>query len=177
MRRPGVVRVLGEGAIDLGTGGSWLSILRERHAMMGREPPIVPVARGKPVQQVQERAFLPGAAGTANEAVGERGGAEYQGVAWPGVQVRGQRGERGFGVARASKSKNAIWLASRADRPGLRELAAAIDARAAAASPRSSSICALAAWARAKPGSAAIARSNPSIAPGYMVSFAAQPST
>jgi hypothetical protein len=55
--------------------------------------------------------------------------------------------------------------------------AAAIDARAAAASPRSSSACALAAWARANPGSAAMARSNASNAPGYMVSFASQPST
>jgi hypothetical protein len=51
-------------------------------------------------------------------------------------------------------------------------LAAAIDARAAAASPRSSSTCALAAWASPKPGSAAIARSNASIAPGYIVNFA-----
>ena len=42
---------------------------------------------------------------------------------------------------------NAICLASLAGRPGVRELAAAIDARAAAASPRSSSRCALAAWA------------------------------
>ena len=49
--------------------------------------------------------------------------------------------------------------------------------RAIAASPRSSSTCALAAWARAKPGSAAMARSNSSIAPGYMVSFASQPCT
>jgi len=52
------------------------------------------------------------------------------------------------------------------------ELAAASDAQAAAPFPRSNSTCALAAWASAKPGSAAIARSNPSIAPGYIVSFA-----
>jgi hypothetical protein len=75
-----------------------------------------------------------------------------------------------------SKSKNAMWLASRADKPAMRELAAAMDVRAAA-SPRSSSARALAAWARAKPGSAAMARSKASIAPGYMVSFASQPST
>src|SRR5579863_4450515 len=76
VRRPRVLRVLGEGSIDLWAGGIVLSVLRERHAVMGGEPPIVAVARGKPVQQVQERAFLPGAAGTANQAVGERGGAE-----------------------------------------------------------------------------------------------------
>ncbi len=100
VRRPGVVWVLGEGSIDLWAGGIPLSILRERHAVMGREPPIVAVAWGKPVQQIQQRAFLPGAAGTADQAVGERGGAEHQGVARPGVQMSRQSGKCGFGVAR-----------------------------------------------------------------------------
>src|SRR5437764_15439044 len=100
MRRPGVVRVLGEGSIDLWASRLSLSIFRERHAMMGREPPIVAIARRKAVEQLEQRAFLPGAAGTTDQAVGKRGGAEYQGVAWPGVQVRTQCGKCGFGVAR-----------------------------------------------------------------------------
>ena len=85
---PGVVRVLRERSIDLRASGVSLSILGERHAVMGREPPIVTVARGKPVQQVQQRALLPGAAGTADQAVGERGGAKHHHVSWPPVQVR-----------------------------------------------------------------------------------------
>ena len=67
--------------------------------------------------------------------------------------------------------------ASRADKPAVRELATATDARAAAVCPRSSNVCALAAWASAKLGSAATARSNAPIVPGYIVSFASQPST
>ena len=76
-----------------------------------------------------------------------------------------------------SKSKNATWLTSRSNKPAVREFAAAIDARAVETSPRSSSACALAVWASAKAGSAAMARSNASIAPGYMVSLASQPWT
>jgi hypothetical protein len=52
VRRPGVVRVLEERPVDLWARGIPLSILRERHAMMGREPPIIAVARGKSVEQV-----------------------------------------------------------------------------------------------------------------------------
>jgi hypothetical protein len=50
VRRPGVLRVLGEGSFDLWASGIPLSILRERHPMMGREPPIVAVAGRKLVR-------------------------------------------------------------------------------------------------------------------------------
>jgi hypothetical protein len=76
--------------------------------VVGREPPVVAVVRGKPVQQVQQvqqRALLPGAAGTADQAVGERGRAEHDCVARPGVQMCGQRGERGLGVARHEQAE------------------------------------------------------------------------
>src|SRR5437763_6682535 len=76
MRCPGVLGALSEGSFDLWTGGISLSILRQRHAVMGHEPPIVAVTRGKPVEQLQQRALLPGPAGTADQAVGEGGGAE-----------------------------------------------------------------------------------------------------
>ena len=59
-----------------------------------------------------------------------------------------------------------MWLASRAGRPAATLLAASRDARAATTLPSLSSICALPAWASAKPGSAAMARSKASIAPG-----------
>src|SRR5271169_3122927 len=72
MRRPGVLGVLGEGTIDLRAGSLSLSIFRERHTMVGREPPIIAIARCKPVEQLQQHTFLPGTAGTANQAVGER---------------------------------------------------------------------------------------------------------
>src|SRR5881398_2243599 len=61
VRYPRVARVLRKGSSDLRAGGIPLAILRQRHAMMGREPPIIAIARGKPVQEVQQRAFLPGA--------------------------------------------------------------------------------------------------------------------
>src|SRR5436305_12698509 len=89
---PGVARVLGEGSLDFWAGGISLSILRERHPMMGREPPIIAVARGQSVQQVQQRVFLPNATGTADQAIGECGGSEHKSIARPGVQVRVLRG-------------------------------------------------------------------------------------
>ena len=50
--------------------------------MMGREPPIIAVAPGKPVQQIQQHSLLPGTAGTAeDQAIGERCRAEHQRVA------------------------------------------------------------------------------------------------
>jgi hypothetical protein len=61
VRRPWVGRVLHQGSVELRAGGIVLSVLRERHVMMGREPPIVAVARGEAIQQVQQCALLPGA--------------------------------------------------------------------------------------------------------------------
>src|SRR6266700_1102965 len=61
VRRPRVVRITPQRSIDLRTRGSVLAVLRQRYAVMRREPPIVAVVRGKPNQQVQQRAFLPGA--------------------------------------------------------------------------------------------------------------------
>src|SRR5262249_16946034 len=51
VRSPRVVRVLRERAVDLRMGGGVLSVLRERHAMMGGEPPIVAIAWGKTIQK------------------------------------------------------------------------------------------------------------------------------
>ena len=99
MRRPGVVRVLCEGSIDLWAGGIPLTVLRQRHSVMRGEPPVVAVARREPVQQRQQHALLPGPAGTADQAVGECGGAEHHGVARPGVQMRIHCGKCGFAVA------------------------------------------------------------------------------
>ena len=152
MRRPWIFRVLGEGALDLRAGSVALSVFRQRHAVMGSEPPIIAVARGQPVQQFQQHAFLPGAAGTADQPVGEGSGAKHHGVARPTFKCTSNAESAASASPATSKSKKAIWLASRADRSAARELAAAIDARAAAASPRSSSACALAAWASAKSG-------------------------
>jgi len=70
--------------------------------------------------------------------------------------------------------KMAIWLASRAERPAARELAAAVDARAAAASPRSSSACP-GGMGEGNPGSAAMARIKRLIRRMH-VSFASHPS-
>ena len=99
MRSPGVVQILPERSIDLRLCGSVLAVLRQRHAVMRGEPPIVAVVRGKPNQQVQQGAFLPGATGTADQAVGEGGGAEHHCVARPRIEVRGQRGQRTLGIA------------------------------------------------------------------------------
>ena len=104
MRSPGVLGVLGEGSFDLWAGGLSLSILRKRHAMMGREPPIVAITRGEPLQQVEERPFLPGAAGVADQAVGERRSAEHQDIA-PGIQVRRQCGKRRFGITHGKQAE------------------------------------------------------------------------
>jgi hypothetical protein len=145
----------GERSLDLWVGGVSLAVFGESHPVVGREPPIIAPARGKPVQQFQQRSFLPWTAGIADQAVGERSGGEDDRI----------------GIARhqqAEKCDMALFPLIQAE---------AIDARASAASPRSNSACALAAWARAKPGSAVIARSKASIAPGYMVSFASRPST
>jgi len=128
------------------------------------------------VQQLQEHAFLPGAAGIADQAVGKCSGGENQNVAWPGPQVGEQRGKRSFRLTRHKQVEKCDMAGFPGGQTGGEELAEAVDARAAAASPRSKSACALAAWASAKRGSAAMARSNASIAPGYMVSFASQPS-
>ena len=177
MRRPRVCRVLGEGAIDLWAGGIALSVPRERRPVMGGEPPLVAVARGKPVQQLQQRALLPGAAGAADQAVGERVVASTTASRGQASRCARTAESAPSTLPAASNPKNATCLASRSDRPAVREAGDAIDARAAAASPPSSNACALAVRARAKRGSAAMARSSASIAPGYMVSFASQPST
>src|SRR4051812_43912990 len=100
MRRPGVLRILRERAIDLWAGGIALTVLRKRHAVMGGEPPIVAIARGKPVEQVEQSAFLPDAPGAADQAVGEGGGGKGHRVARPGLQMREQSGKRGRGIAR-----------------------------------------------------------------------------
>jgi hypothetical protein len=72
VRGPGVFGVLGRLS---------LSILRERHPVMGRKPPVVAVDGRKVFQQVQQSAFLPCAAGTADQAVGERSGGQHHGIA------------------------------------------------------------------------------------------------
>ena len=69
-----------------GLAASSLSVLRQRHPVMRREPPIIAVARRKLVQQFQQHALLPGAAGAADQAVGECGGGEHHGIARPGIQ-------------------------------------------------------------------------------------------
>src|SRR4029077_18777159 len=84
---PGIFRVLGERSFDLWAGGMALSILRERHAVMGCEPPVVVPARREVFQQLQQRALLPGAAGIADQAVGECCAPESQGAARRGVRV------------------------------------------------------------------------------------------
>src|SRR5262249_37088151 len=162
---PGVSGALSEGAFDLWPGGLSLPVLREGHPVVRGEPPVIAVARGELVEQVEQRPLLPGAARAADQAVGEGGGAEQQGVARAAVQGGGSgTGARGAAARPArSRPKRATCPPPRVARPATSESASAIERRAAAASPRSSSVCALAAWGSAKPGSAAIARSNASI--------------
>src|SRR5690348_13514462 len=99
VRCPRVLGILRQGSFDLWPGGISLSILRERHAMMSREPPIVAVGRGKIVQQVEERALLPGSTGIADQAVGESGGGEDYCISRPGVHMREHCGKCSLGVA------------------------------------------------------------------------------
>ena len=98
-------------------------------------------------------------------------------VARPGVQVRGQRGERGLGVARHQQAeiRDVAGFArgqaggegvGRRHRLARRRGVAAFQQRVRAGG-----------MGEGKAGSAAMARSNASIAPGYMVSFASQPWT
>jgi hypothetical protein len=94
MRRPRIFRILGEQPIDLRPDGLSLPLLRERHAMVSRKPPIIAIARRKPVEQFQQRAFLPSPARATDQDVGERGGAEHNHVARPGVQGIGRRHRR-----------------------------------------------------------------------------------
>src|ERR1700735_2304208 len=68
VRCPRIDRVLRKGFFVLRAGVVVLPVLREGHAVVGRDPPVVPVVRGKPVQQGEQRALLPGAAGTGDQA-------------------------------------------------------------------------------------------------------------
>ena len=177
MCRPGVLRVLGEGALDFRAGGVALSVFRKRHAVVRREPPIVPIARGQPFEQFQQHALLPGAAGTADQAVGERRGAERHGIAGPGVKVRKQRGQRGLGIARHEQTEEDDMAGfprrqSRDERLGRRHRGAR--RRRVAALQQNVRLCGM---CQGKVGSAAMARSNAWSAPGYIVSFAWHPST
>jgi hypothetical protein len=98
----------GEGSFDLWPGGLSLSILRERHPMMCREPPIVAVDGRKVFQQVQQSAFLLCQAGTADQAVRERSGGQHHGIARPGVHVREHCGTGPRTPARTSLMRRAI---------------------------------------------------------------------
>jgi hypothetical protein len=104
VRRPGIFRVLGERALDLRASGVALAVLRQRHAVMRREPPIVAVARRQFVEQVEQHPLLPGPAGAADQPVGESGGGQHHDVARPGVEMPGQGGERRLAVAQHQRA-------------------------------------------------------------------------
>jgi hypothetical protein len=55
--------------------------------------------RSEPVQQREQRALLAGPPGAADQAVGEGGGGQHHDVARPRIEVGGEHGERGLGVA------------------------------------------------------------------------------
>ena len=69
----GVVGVRRHGSLDLRSGGRELSVLGQRHGMVGQEPEIVAVVRGEAVQQRRDRVLLPDAAGGADQAIRVRG--------------------------------------------------------------------------------------------------------
>src|SRR6202011_489593 len=95
-----VVGVYGHGALDFRARRSELSILRQRHGMMGKEPEIIAVMRGEAVHQRGDLELLPAAAGGADKPFWVRGGAAPQGVAPPSCQMRVQGVDRGVGLAR-----------------------------------------------------------------------------
>ena len=95
-----VVRIEGNGALDLRAGRLVLAVLRQRHGMVRQKPEIVTVVCRQAVQEVGDLVLLPDLAGGADEAVRVGGGAEHQGVARPACKVRLQRSDGGFGAAR-----------------------------------------------------------------------------
>ena len=95
-----VVRVGRHGSLDLRPGGCKLSVLGERHRMMGQEPKIVAVMRGEAVQQHRDLVLLPDTAGRTNQAVRVRGSGEHQRVARPCRQMLVQGSDRRVGPAR-----------------------------------------------------------------------------
>jgi len=72
---------------------------------MRRKPPVVAIARSEPVEQLEQHAFLPGAAGAADQAVGEGGGRQHRNIAWPSVEMRVHCRQCRFGVTRRQQAE------------------------------------------------------------------------
>ena len=159
MRPMRVVRVRGNRSLDDRPGRRKLAILGQRHGVIGQEPEIVAVVRREAVHQFRDLVLLADAAGAADQAVGVRRNGDHQRIARPCRQMRIQGGDRGVGPAgkHEVEERDVTGLALR--QAGSEALGCRQRRRAAATSPCLISICALPAWARAKPGSAAMARS------------------
>jgi len=142
------------------------AIIGQRHGVIRQEPEVVAVVRRQAVHPFGDLVLLSDASGAAEQPVRVYSGRDDQSVTGPSRQMRVQGGDRVFGPAGKSEieERDVTGFALRQART--EPLAAASSARAAATSPSRASICALPAWAMAKPGSAARARSYASAAPG-----------
>ena len=98
-----VVRVQRHRPLDLRPGRRELSILGQRHRVIGQEPVIVAVMRGEAVHQLGDLVLLPDPAGAADQAVRVRGNGNHQRIARPRRQMRVHGGDRGVGLAREDK--------------------------------------------------------------------------
>jgi hypothetical protein len=134
--------------------------------MIGQEPGIVAVVRCKAVHQRRDPVLLPDAAGGANQAVRVRGTREHQGVPRPRDQMFMQPGDRANHSTRERKIEERDVAGLTRRQIGGLILGRRQRARAAATLPSRINTWAFLAWARAKPGAVAMARSNASIAPG-----------
>ena len=105
MRAVRVVRVRGQGLLDLRPRRRELPILGQPHGMIGKEPKIVAVMRGEAVHQRRDLVLLSDAAGAADQAVRVRATGDDQGVARPCRQMRVQSGDRGVGATREQQAR------------------------------------------------------------------------
>ena len=122
-------------------------------------PEIVAIVRGQAVHQSGDLVLLSDAARAADQAVRVRGTGDDQRVTRPRGEMGIQGRHRGLGLAREHEVEETDVTGLTLGQPEARLLAAARAARAAPTSPCLIRTCALPAWAKAKPGSAAMARS------------------
>ena len=93
MRDRPVVPIAREGALDDTPSLGVPAGFRDRHAVMGAEPPVVAVCRGEPVEERRQFLNAAGAARNADEAELVGGGGEDHRVGGPAFGVGADRGE------------------------------------------------------------------------------------
>ncbi len=125
MRAMRIVRVRRHGLLDLRPGRRELTILGQRHGVIRQEPEIIAVMRREAVHQHRDLVLLSDAAGAANQAVRVCGTGDHQRVARPSVRCAYKAAIAASVRPANTRSKNAMWLASRSGRPAATSLAAA----------------------------------------------------